>query len=336
MADGSSRGSGIMRLIWDFGTRLTRRADVPLLKVPAEEPTADESKAQSDSKVEDRGKAQNDENAEGVSGHPTSSDSTSEYEFSTPRSMTLELHIGKRNFLPANMSSTSLDDNHFAVMSDETSVAVVESLQKPSSPRADYDGSEAPRLATWSLGAELHDERECKPCLFYHTVRGCHEGAECAFCHYCPIGEVQQRREEKTTELRFQEKRYRRQEERKYRKQLKRLRPKNASDIKNRTEAQQQQRVSKQSTYEQGNGHARTTRATTNGKWNAEYAPKIPQNYAQFGLPVYDQEWIPGEWIQPTSQDSTYAYMAHQWVLASATAHAWQMYNAQLHHMLRY
>eukprot|EP00397_Hematodinium_sp_SG-2012_P035582 GEMP01038292.1.p1 GENE.GEMP01038292.1~~GEMP01038292.1.p1 ORF type:complete len:461 (-),score=123.40 GEMP01038292.1:471-1853(-) len=100
--------------------------------------------------------------------------------------------------------------------------------------------------------------------------------------------------------------------------------------------AQKQQRASKQSTYEQGNGHARTTRATTNGKWNAEYAPKIPQNYAQFGLPVYDQEWIPGEWIQPTSQDSTYAYMAHQWVLASATAHAWQMYNAQLHHMLRY
>eukprot|EP00397_Hematodinium_sp_SG-2012_P005505 GEMP01005525.1.p1 GENE.GEMP01005525.1~~GEMP01005525.1.p1 ORF type:complete len:724 (+),score=151.12 GEMP01005525.1:426-2597(+) len=97
------------------------------------------------------------------------------------------------------------------------------SQDAPAEETLDNNASADPRLATWSLGSELHERRECKPCLFYHTVRGCHEGAECAFCHYCPIGEVQQRRKEKTTELRLQEKRYRRQEERKYRKQLKRL-----------------------------------------------------------------------------------------------------------------
>lgn len=79
------------------------------------------------------------------------------------------------------------------------------------------------RPPTWSIGSELHDSRECKPCLFYHTERSCQEGPKCSFCHYCEHGEVLLRRKKKTQEIRLIEKRSRRREERKTRRERMRV-----------------------------------------------------------------------------------------------------------------
>eukprot|EP00397_Hematodinium_sp_SG-2012_P011045 GEMP01011173.1.p1 GENE.GEMP01011173.1~~GEMP01011173.1.p1 ORF type:complete len:461 (+),score=96.57 GEMP01011173.1:46-1383(+) len=101
MADCLSCFSGITRLIRDFGTRRTRRSDVPLLKVPAEEPTSDESKTQIDSKVEDLDlcNAQNDED---VSAHSISPDSSPEYELRMWDSFALlaEFELGMSQLVP--------------------------------------------------------------------------------------------------------------------------------------------------------------------------------------------------------------------------------------------
>merc|ERR1719408_37990 len=43
-----------------------------------------------------------------------------------------------------------------------------------------------------------HIRGECRPC-FYNTKKadGCRHGADCEFCHLCPIGSVQKKRKEK-------------------------------------------------------------------------------------------------------------------------------------------
>lgn len=37
----------------------------------------------------------------------------------------------------------------------------------------------------WSVGSELHALGECKPCGFFWSARGCHNGRECQHCHLC-------------------------------------------------------------------------------------------------------------------------------------------------------
>ena len=48
----------------------------------------------------------------------------------------------------------------------------------------------------YSMGSDGHDQRQCKPCAFFHT-KGCSSGRDCEFCHLCPKGEKQRRQKEK-------------------------------------------------------------------------------------------------------------------------------------------
>jgi len=45
-----------------------------------------------------------------------------------------------------------------------------------------------------SQGSLLHGTGQCKPCAFFHT-KGCQSGAACLFCHACPPGEKQRRKQ---------------------------------------------------------------------------------------------------------------------------------------------
>jgi len=46
----------------------------------------------------------------------------------------------------------------------------------------------------WSKGAELHELGQCSPCAWNWKPQGCHHSVNCAFCHLCPQGSIQQRR----------------------------------------------------------------------------------------------------------------------------------------------
>uniref|UniRef100_A0A7S1EYX0 C3H1-type domain-containing protein n=1 Tax=Noctiluca scintillans TaxID=2966 RepID=A0A7S1EYX0_NOCSC len=45
-----------------------------------------------------------------------------------------------------------------------------------------------------SQGSSAHGTGQCKPCAFFHT-KGCQSGAACLFCHACPPGEKQRRKQ---------------------------------------------------------------------------------------------------------------------------------------------
>lgn len=45
----------------------------------------------------------------------------------------------------------------------------------------DEVGSEGPFP---SVGSSLHHKGTCQPCFFAHAKQGCHNGAECQFCHF--------------------------------------------------------------------------------------------------------------------------------------------------------
>jgi len=45
-----------------------------------------------------------------------------------------------------------------------------------------------------SQGSSAHGTGQCKPCAFFHT-KGCQSGAACLFCHICPPGEKQRRKQ---------------------------------------------------------------------------------------------------------------------------------------------
>lgn len=57
----------------------------------------------------------------------------------------------------------------------------------------------------WSVGSELHELGECKPCAFFWSKKhpgGCDSGAACSWCHLCPEGALMQRRKELDAEQR--------------------------------------------------------------------------------------------------------------------------------------
>jgi len=45
-----------------------------------------------------------------------------------------------------------------------------------------------------SQGSSAHGTGQCKPCAFFHT-KGCQSGTACLFCHACPPGEKQRRKQ---------------------------------------------------------------------------------------------------------------------------------------------
>eukprot|EP00930_Biecheleria_cincta_P058127 TRINITY_DN4397_c0_g1_i1.p1 TRINITY_DN4397_c0_g1~~TRINITY_DN4397_c0_g1_i1.p1 ORF type:complete len:211 (+),score=40.68 TRINITY_DN4397_c0_g1_i1:104-736(+) len=48
-----------------------------------------------------------------------------------------------------------------------------------------------------SLGSAMHGVGLCKPCAFIHKAEGCHNGAQCEFCHLCEPGEKKKRKKDR-------------------------------------------------------------------------------------------------------------------------------------------
>mmetsp|Transcript_19698 Transcript_19698/g.35655 ORF Transcript_19698/g.35655 Transcript_19698/m.35655 type:complete len:258 (+) Transcript_19698:100-873(+) len=74
------------------------------------------------------------------------------------------------------------------------------------------------RSPTWSIGAELHDQDQCRPCAWYWKAVGCTGGIECQFCHMCGPGVFQLktaiRRAERVAELQAEQRRAQRKGQR--------------------------------------------------------------------------------------------------------------------------
>eukprot|EP00928_Gymnodinium_smaydae_P020048 TRINITY_DN17739_c0_g1_i1.p1 TRINITY_DN17739_c0_g1~~TRINITY_DN17739_c0_g1_i1.p1 ORF type:complete len:574 (+),score=102.56 TRINITY_DN17739_c0_g1_i1:304-2025(+) len=56
-----------------------------------------------------------------------------------------------------------------------------------------------------SIGAALHFIGKCKPCAWYWKPQGCMNGKDCAHCHACPEGELQNRRKAKVAAMKTTE-----------------------------------------------------------------------------------------------------------------------------------
>jgi len=47
-----------------------------------------------------------------------------------------------------------------------------------------------------SLGSAYHFAGLCKPCVFFHSEKGCENGTDCLHCHICAAGEKKRRRKQ--------------------------------------------------------------------------------------------------------------------------------------------
>jgi hypothetical protein len=73
---------------------------------------------------------------------------------------------------------------------------------------SDASTSDSPADATAALTESqkdnlyLHQLGQCTPCNYFtYKVDGCRQGGDCAFCHYCPKGELKRRKKEHYREL---------------------------------------------------------------------------------------------------------------------------------------
>jgi len=62
----------------------------------------------------------------------------------------------------------------------------------------------APKMPSWSLGAEKHFSGTCSPCGFYYK-KECLNGANCNYCHMCSKAELRRRKKEKVVQVRREE-----------------------------------------------------------------------------------------------------------------------------------
>jgi hypothetical protein len=53
-----------------------------------------------------------------------------------------------------------------------------------------------------SLGSQLHDLGECRPCAWFWRPQGCSNGEECRHCHLCTAGAMKTRRKARVAEVR--------------------------------------------------------------------------------------------------------------------------------------
>jgi len=77
----------------------------------------------------------------------------------------------------------------------ESAPVLEDSWQLPPPPARSPAGAAAPLGLAESLsaGSAGHFAGLCKPCAFWHN-KGCGNGAQCSFCHLCPPGEKQRRK----------------------------------------------------------------------------------------------------------------------------------------------
>jgi len=71
-------------------------------------------------------------------------------------------------------------------------------------PRSMSEDRDGPDVSFWSVGAELHQSGQCRPCAWFYKSKGCTHGSACNYCHVCPEGQVRGRRKEKDAQLRQQ------------------------------------------------------------------------------------------------------------------------------------
>jgi len=53
-----------------------------------------------------------------------------------------------------------------------------------------------------SLGSSLHGTGRCRPCAWFWKPQGCANGHECFHCHFCPAGEIRDRKKVKLAMMR--------------------------------------------------------------------------------------------------------------------------------------
>lgn len=68
-----------------------------------------------------------------------------------------------------------------------------------------------PSLVMPSVGSWCHFMGACRPCAWFHHANGCQHGADCAFCHLCPPGEIKRRKKIKYQLLKQRDERARKQ-----------------------------------------------------------------------------------------------------------------------------
>ena len=49
----------------------------------------------------------------------------------------------------------------------------------------EFEDGRAVMEPSWSVGANLHDAGQCRPCAWSWRPGGCSHGASCKFCHLC-------------------------------------------------------------------------------------------------------------------------------------------------------
>lgn len=94
---------------------------------------------------------------------------------------------------------------HSSLPPDASQLSLSESRAqlKPESksPSPDRSAGCGKFLALPSIGSELHDSGQCRPCAWLYKADGCRNGSQCCHCHSCPKGEMKVRKKEKLTAI---------------------------------------------------------------------------------------------------------------------------------------
>eukprot|EP00401_Gymnodinium_catenatum_P007112 CAMPEP_0117460654 /NCGR_PEP_ID=MMETSP0784-20121206/2119_1 /TAXON_ID=39447 /ORGANISM="" /LENGTH=307 /DNA_ID=CAMNT_0005254333 /DNA_START=100 /DNA_END=1024 /DNA_ORIENTATION=- len=54
-----------------------------------------------------------------------------------------------------------------------------------------------------SRGSEMHGTGKCRPCAWFWKPHGCHNKADCSYCHLCPESELKSRKKAKVQAMRM-------------------------------------------------------------------------------------------------------------------------------------
>jgi len=84
--------------------------------------------------------------------------------------------------------------------------------EEPALVEHDVDGESAcpaivpleQRQPEFSLGAQLHDTGNCKPCAWFWRPLGCNNGPECKHCHLCTAADLKAKKKAKKTTKKLQ------------------------------------------------------------------------------------------------------------------------------------
>jgi len=95
-------------------------------------------------------------------------------------SSTVSRNSGSQELALTSGSQDLALQNLHAQGDDGVSTSGTSTIMSTADSSADISGDRALE----SVGSARHDTGMCTPCLFFYTNVGCHNGAECEFCHY--------------------------------------------------------------------------------------------------------------------------------------------------------